>query len=180
MFSPLLTGRLQVRLSSGEPVSLVRTLSARCFTTISGLSWHSCLNWRVYRRSGSLRCRLPRSKGGTAPLQQGRIGRESPLPLSGLPVVSQVWFRRLSARGWAVVPSEVAPGASATVRVLQGVAFVGFPFPVWIIPGAALRKSRQARNITWESTQSPPSGPSTAVLGTTDLKSSARVAANNN
>jgi uncharacterized protein (TIGR03437 family) len=38
----------------------------------------------------------------------------------------------------AVVPIEIAPGAGATVRVLQGVAFVGFPFPVWIVPGAAV------------------------------------------
>ena len=38
----------------------------------------------------------------------------------------------------AVVPIGIAPGAGATVRVLQGVAYVGFPFPVWIVPGAAV------------------------------------------
>jgi hypothetical protein len=31
----------------GEPLVLVRTLSARCFTAISALYGHSCRKWRV-------------------------------------------------------------------------------------------------------------------------------------
>ena len=48
---------------SGEPLVLVRTLSARCFTAISALYGHSCRKWRVPARFRCLRCRFARRRG---------------------------------------------------------------------------------------------------------------------
>jgi hypothetical protein len=43
-------------MSPMEPLIIVRTLSARYFTPVSGLEWYSCRISRVWAGFGSLRC----------------------------------------------------------------------------------------------------------------------------
>jgi hypothetical protein len=88
---------------------------------VEGNSWPK---WRVLAPFSSLRCRFRGRNGWPHGTIRGRIGRESPLPPWGHPVVSQpLAFQRFGAEGGVVLwASWVAAGfVEAGLRSLRAV-----------------------------------------------------------